>query len=143
MALFIDNDHDDDPVMAQARPSPSKPGPVPRCCQHCCPRLPKSASNFRYQYHLDALSHSLSASTLNFKAEMKTLKSFHIASTRMFRNSILDALLYTFQIWRQTICNLCTYTELQPSENMYCTHAIITCGLYIFTPFFTAVYNQE
>ena len=29
MALFIDNDHDDDPVMAQARPSPSKPGPVP------------------------------------------------------------------------------------------------------------------
>ena len=25
----------------------------------------------------------------------------------------------------------------------YCTHAIITRGLYIFTPFFSAVYNQE
>ena len=39
-----------------------------------------------------------SASTMNFKAEMKTLKSFHIASARMFRNSISNALLYTFQI---------------------------------------------
>ena len=28
-------------------------------------------------------------------------------------------------------------------EKDYRTLAIITCGLYFFTPFFTAVYNQE
>ena len=28
-------------------------------------------------------------------------------------------------------------------ESNYRTRAIITRGLYIFTPFFTAVYNQE
>ena len=51
MALFIDNDHDDDPVMA-------KP------CALLPPALPTQPP-FRY-YHFDALSHS----TLNFEAGM-------------------------------------------------------------------------
>ena len=36
-----------------------------------------------------------------------------------------------------------TAVRVMPSENMYRTSAIISRGLYIFTPFFTVVYIVE